>query len=217
MRTYRELFRTPEFTPLFTTSALQVAGTTVNGLALSTLVYAATGSPLLAALAMFGPSLAQVLGATVLLSAADRLPPRAAMTGLGVLFAVGAVVLSVPGLPVWALFTVVLGLGPFASLAGGVRYGLLNEILPREAYLLGRSVLNMSVGIMQICGFATGGVLVTLLSPRGTLLVAAGLYLLAAAAARFGLTRRPPRATGRPSVAATWRNNGVLWSSVPRR
>ncbi|TDV57911.1 MFS transporter [Actinophytocola oryzae] len=217
MRTYRELFRTPEFTPLFTTSSLQTAGQTVNGLALGTLVYSATGSPLLSALAMFGPSLAQVLGATVLLSAADRLPPRAAMTGLAVLFAVGSAVLAVPGLPVWALFTVVLGLGPFASLGGGVRYGLLNEILTRDAYLLGRSVLNMSVGLMQICGFAVGGVLVSFLSPGVTLLVAAGLYLLAALAARSGLSRRPPRAAGRPSVAATWRNNGELWSSVPRR
>jgi MFS family permease len=217
MRTYRELFQAPEFTPLFATSALQVAGTTVSGLALSTLVYAATGSPLLSALAMFGPSLAQVLGATVLLSAADRLPPRAAMTALAVLFAVGTAVLAVPGLPVWLLFTVVFGLGPFASLTGGVRYGLLNEILAREAYLLGRSVLNMSVGIMQICGFAAGGVLVALFSPRGTLLVAAALYLLAAIAARLGLSHRPPRATGRPSVAATWRNNRVLWASAPRR
>ena len=217
MHTYRELFQAPEFTPLFLTSALQVAGTTVSGLALSTLVYAATGSPLLSALAMFGPSLAQVLGATVLLSAADRLRPRAAMAGLAVLFGVGSAVLAMPGLPMWALFAVVLGLGPFASLAGGVRYGLLNEILTREAFLFGRSVLNMSVGIMQICGFATGGVLVALLSPRGTLLVAAGLYVLAAVAARFGLSPRPPRAAGRPSVSATWRNNGVLWSSPPRR
>ena len=32
MRTYRELFQAPEFTPLFLTSALQVAGTTVSGI-----------------------------------------------------------------------------------------------------------------------------------------------------------------------------------------
>src|SRR5882757_271217 len=55
-------------------------GQTLSGLALGTLVYRATGSALLSALAMFGPSLAQVLGAALLLSAADRLPPRAAMT-----------------------------------------------------------------------------------------------------------------------------------------
>jgi hypothetical protein len=77
MRTYRELFRAPEFTPLFLTAAVQVGAQTLSGLALGTLIYLETGSPLLSALAMFGPSLAQVIGATTLLSAADRLPPRA--------------------------------------------------------------------------------------------------------------------------------------------
>jgi predicted MFS family arabinose efflux permease len=70
---------------------------------------------------------------------------------------------------------------------------------------------------MQITGYATGGVLVALLSPRTTLLTAAALYLAAAVATRFGLTLRAPRATGRPSIAQTWRTNGLLWSSRERR
>jgi MFS family permease len=217
MRTYRELFRAPEFTPLFATTTVQVAASTVSGLALGTLVYGATGSPLLSALSMFGSSLAQVIGAAALLSAADRLPPRAAMTGLALLFGLGTAAMAVPGLPVWALFAVILGLGLAASVGGGVRYGLLNEILPREGYLLGRSVLNMSVGIMQICGFGVGGVLVATLSPRGTLLAGAALDLAAAAVAALGLAGRPPRASGRPSITETWRTNARLWSSVPRR
>ncbi len=174
MRTYRELFRAPEFTPLFLTATVQVAAQTVSGLALGTLVYLATASPLLSALAMFGPSLAQLIGAATLLSAADRLPPRATMTGTCLAFGLGTAALAIPGLPVWAIFAIVLSLGLIASLAGGVRYGLLNEILPKEGYLLGRSVLNMSVGTMQICGFSVGGVLVIILSPRGTLLAGAG-------------------------------------------
>jgi predicted MFS family arabinose efflux permease len=217
MRTYRELFRTPEFTPLFTAASVQVAASTVSGLALGVLVYAATNSPLLSALSMFGSSFAQVLGAMALLSAADRLPPRAAMTGLALIFGLGTAALAVPGLPLWALFAIVLGLGVVASLGGGVRYGLLNEILPKDGYLLGRSVFNMSVGVQQVCGFAVGGVLVTVLSPRGTLLIGAVLYLAAAAVAWFGLSARPPRAAGRPSVTETWRTNGRLWSSKPRR
>jgi MFS family permease len=217
MRTYRELFRAPEFTPLFLTSAAQVAASTVTGLALGTLVYAATGSPLLSALSMFGPSLAQVIGATALLSAADRLPPRAAMTGMALVFGLGTAVQAIPGVPVWAIFAILAGLGTVASLGGGVRYGLLTEILPAEGYLLGRSVLNMSVGIMQICGFAVGGVLVATLSARGALLAGAVLYLVAAAIARFGLSRRAPRTTGRPSITQTWRNNARLWSCASRR
>ncbi|MEV5709958.1 MFS transporter [Actinoallomurus sp. NPDC052274] len=215
--TYRGLFRTPEFTPLFATASTQVAASTVSGLALGTLVYAATRSPLLSALSMFGPSLAQVIGATALLSAADRLPPRAATTGLALAFALGTAALAVPGLPLWAVFVVIMLLGLVGSVAGGVRYGLLSEILPGETYLLGRSVLNMSAGTMQICGFAVGGGLVTALSPRGTLLTGAALYLATAAVAWFGLGGRPPRTAGRPSIAVTWRTNARLWSSPPRR
>ncbi|MGC5014548.1 MFS transporter [Streptosporangium sp. DT93] len=217
MRTYKELFGTPEFTPLFATGAVQVAASTVSGLALGTLVYAATRSPLLSALSMFGSSFAQLLGAMVLLSAADRLPPRAALTGLALVFCASIAVLAVPDLPLWAVFVLILGQGMAASLGGGVRIGLLNEILPREGYLLGRSVLSMSVGVQQICGFAAGGVLVAVLSPRVTLLVGAGLYLVAAAVARLGLGDRPPRVAGRPSVAQTWRTNRLLLSSRARR
>ncbi|MGW1933612.1 MFS transporter [Streptomyces sp. NPDC001919] len=165
MPRYRVLFRTPEFTPLFLTGAAHTAAQTIAGLGLATLVYRATGSPLLSALALFGPSLAQLVGATTLLSAADRLPPRAAIAGIALFFALGTAVLAVPGLPAWAVFAVLFAEGLAASLGGGVRYGLLHEILAREHFLLGRSVVNMAVGVCQIGGFATGGALIALLSP----------------------------------------------------
>jgi len=217
VRTYSELFRVPEFTALFVASSAQVAASTVTGLALATLVYAKTGSPLLSALVMFGPSLAQVAGASLLLSAADQIPPRAALASLALLFAAGTVAQALPGVGVGAILAVGFALGVAASLGGGVLYGLMNEIVPPDGYMLGRSVLNMSVGIMQIVGFAVGGVLVTFLSARGTLLVGAGLYLVSGVLARTRLSRRPARAQGRPSAAQTWRNNVLLLASAPRR
>jgi MFS family permease len=217
MRSYSELFRTREFTPLFLSSCLSTAASTVSGLALATLVHRATQSPLLTALSMFGPSLAQMIGATTLLSAADRMPPRATVAGIAFLFGIGTAVMGIPGLPVWAVFALLLLLGLARSCGGGVQWGLLNEILAREGYLLGRSVFNMMGGGAQVVGFATGGVLVALLSPGVTLLLAAGLYLAAALTARLGLTPRAPRATGRPSVARTWRTNAHLLSVPERR
>ncbi len=213
---YRDLFRTPEFTPLFVSSSASISAQTVSGLALGTLVFRATNSPLLSAVSMFGPSLAQVVGATFLLSGADRLPPRTTLAGISLAFALTTALLATPGLPVWAVFAIVLVQGLIASLGGGVRWGLLNEILPEKGYLTGRSVFNMMTGLLQIAGFAAGGLLVALLSPRATLLLAALLYAAAALLA-LRLTRRPPRATGRPSVAATRRANAALWSSRPRR
>jgi MFS family permease len=217
VRTYLELFRTPEFTPFFLASSVQVAAQTMSSLALATLIYAATGSPLLSALAMFGPSLTQLIGAGTLLSAADRLPPRAVMSGLSLAFAAGTAALAIPGLPVWADFAVLSCLGLGASLAGAVRYGLLNRIVGEGGYVLGRSMLNMSVGAMQICGFAVGGVLVTTLSARTTLLIGALLYVAGAVLARIGLTRRAAQAAGRPSVKDTWRTNARIWSDVTCR
>ncbi|MFD7002347.1 MFS transporter [Streptomyces mirabilis] len=217
MRSYSDLFRTREFTPLFLSSALNSAASTIAGLAVGTLVYRATDSPLLSAVSMFGPQLAQVVGATTLLSAADRLAPRATMTGIALSFAVGTAVMATPGLPVRGLFLLIFVLGLVSSLGGGVRWGLLNEILSKDGYLLGRSVFNMANGLTQITGYATGGVLVAVLSPRITLAGAAALYLAAVLITRFGMTRRAPRATGRPSIARTWRTNALLWSSRPRR
>ncbi|USQ88875.1 MFS transporter [Streptomyces phaeoluteigriseus] len=217
MTGYRQLLRTPEFTPLLLSSAAHTAAHTVAGLALGTLVHRATGSPLLSAVSMFGPSLAQVLGATFLLSGADRLPPRTALAGLSLAFATVTAVLAVPGLPVTAVFAVVLAQGLIAALGGGVRWGLLHEILPKDGYLPGRSVFNMMSGLMQVTGYALGGALVTALSPHTVLLLATLLHATASATARLGLTARPPRAAGRPSAAETWRVNAVLWSSRPRR
>lgn len=221
MTSYRSLFRTPEFTPLFLASSAQVAAQTMSGLALGTLVYRATDSPLLSALSMFGPSLAQVLGATTLLSAADRLPPRATLTGTALAFAAGTAALAAPP-PLWGIFALILVLGLVASLGGGVRWGLLNEILRedghiKDGYILGRSVFNMANGVTQVVGFATGGVLIAFLSARGTLLTAAALYATAAAVSRLALTARPPRATGRPSVRETRLTNAALLAARPRR
>ncbi|MEW2117054.1 MFS transporter [Streptomyces sp. NPDC005474] len=223
MRSYSALFRTREFTPLFLSTALRSAASTIGGLALATLTYRATGSPLLSALSMFGPQLAQVVGATTLLSASDRLPPRATLTGIALAFALGTAAMATPGLPIGAVFALLFVLGLIASLGAGVGWGLLNEILEKETekeksgYLLGRSVFNMSNGLMQIAGFATGGIMVATLSPRTTLLTSAALYLAGALTTRLGLTRRPPRLSGRPSIAQTWRTNAQLWSARPRR
>ncbi|MFY1686893.1 MFS transporter [Plantactinospora sp. WMMB782] len=217
MRTYRELFRVTEFRPLFLASTAQVAASTVNGLALGTLVYSATKSPLLAALSLFGHAFAHVIGATTLLAVADRVPPRAALVCLKLFLCAGSLTMALPGMPIWALFVVIGLMGLAGSVGHGARWGLLGEILPDGGYLLGRSVLNMSVGAMQITGFALGGVLLTVVAPRQVLLIGASLHLAAALVARFGLSRRAPRAVDRASVRRTWQVNAGLWAVPARR
>ncbi|HEY8983781.1 MAG TPA: MFS transporter, partial [Streptomyces sp.] len=214
---YNSLLRTPEFTPLFLSTAAHTAAQTLAGLALGTHVYRETGSPLLSALSMFGQSLAQVLGATFLLSGADRLRPRTTLTALSLTFAATTALIALPALPLPAVFAVLLLQGLASALGGGVRWGLLNEILPNGAYLTGRSLFNMVNGLMQIGGYATAGLLLTTVSPPQVLALAALLYAAAALTTRTGLSERPPRATGRPTPSETWRTNAELWSDRPRR
>ena len=217
MQTYRQVFQVAEFTPLFVATSLRTAASTTSGLALGTLVYARTGSALLSALSMFGASFAQLIAAATLLSVADRVRPRAALVAIGVAFATATLALTIPAAPVWLLLAIQLTTGLVSAAGSGVQWGLLNEILPEGGYILGRSMFNMSVGVMQIAGFAAGGTLVVLASARGALLAAGALYLTSAVVLRTGLTERAPRAAGRPSIRETWTGNAVLWSSPARR
>ncbi len=213
--TFRDLSRTPEFAPFFSSFVLQSGAMTLSGLAIATLVYRRTESPLLSALAMFGPALAQLLGATTLLSAADRLPPRAAIIGTTLVFAATTAVLALPGLPIGMAFVVLFLQGIVASLAAGVRLGLLHEILPSERFVLGRSVTGMAGSGVQILGYALGAGLVVVLTPGPSLLVGAALHAGSALAA-LRLAERAPRSAASASIASTWRANRRLLGSSSR-
>jgi MFS family permease len=166
---------------------------------------------------MFGPSFAGLIGATTLLSVADRVPPRAAMTLVALASAVAGLALAAPGMSLPAMFTVIFALGLITSIGAGVLYGLLGEIVPPGGYVLGRSVLNISVGAMQLTGFALGGILLAVVSPRTTLVIGAALAFASVLVLRLGLSARPPRTSGRPSLAITWRVNRELLSTRARR
>jgi MFS family permease len=217
MRTYRELFGVAEFGALFSSVSLRYAGVTMEGIALGTLVYQRTGSALLSALSMFGPSAAQVLGAVTMLSFADRVRPRASLAGMGWAFAATTAVLAIPGLPVGALLAIVFVSGLVSAFGGGVQWGLLNEIVPSDGYVLARSLYTMANGVMQMAGFGLGGVLVAATSARTTLVIAAVLHAGSAMLVRLGLHEHAPRVSGRASVRATWRDNRLLWAEPRRR
>jgi MFS family permease len=208
--TYRALFALREFRALFASSAISVAGKTMELLALSALVYAYTGSPLLAAIAYLGGFLPQALGALTLLSLADRLPPRAAMVGWRLVHATLIATFAVGILPIWAMLVLIMLTGLGDAVVGAIGSAVVVDVLPADAYVLGRSALNISVGAMQIVGFAAGGTLLALIGPTGAFWAAAGLGGVGAVIVQLGLRRRPPRTVGRASVATTWRGNRVL-------
>src|SRR6185369_15194059 len=106
-----------------------------------------------------------------------------------------------------------MAVGTGQSLAVAVRNAVLVDILP-DGFVLGRATLNVSVGAMQIVGFAAGGVLIAALGPVRALFVSALLVAVTALLTWAGLRPRSPRATGRAGLAATWRGNRRLLGSA---
>ncbi|MFG1775657.1 MFS transporter [Micromonospora sp. NPDC049048] len=217
MKTYADLFAVREFRNLFLANCAGIAAHTTSALALGALTYASTGSALLTALSMFGAPLAGVLGSLTLLSAADSLPPRRALTLAALVVAAGTALQAVPGLPLWARFAIIFVGAYVGSITGGARWALLTDILPTDAYVLGRSTMNTSVGAMQIAGFGLAGVVLVWLNPYEVFLLSTVLRVVAAAVGWFGISERPARATARMTVGRTLRVNRELWTDPGRR
>ncbi|GAA1442253.1 MFS transporter [Leifsonia poae] len=182
------------------------------GLALGLLVHAQTGSALLTALVVFGPSLAQLFGASSLMSAADTVQPRILLaTTAGAIAAAFAAQAALDLAPVGRLAIVVCA--SFAlSLASGARWGLLADVVSADGYALARSAMNVSVGVMQVVGFALGGLLVAWLSPAPIFWFAVVTSLAGALVSWFGIGKHPSRRAGRPGLGVTWAANGLLLS-----
>ncbi|MEV6284617.1 MFS transporter [Kribbella sp. NPDC051770] len=210
MSTYREIFRRSEFRSLWLSSALGNASSTMTSLTLAIVVNEQTGSALLSAFVMFGPSLAQVVGASTLMSAADTARPRRILVLLAVLSTIAVGVQAAAELPSAArvLLTLVVAYG--LSIGAGVRWGLLNEVVAPDQFVLGRSAMNLSVGAMQIAGFGAAGLLLQVLTPQQVFWLATLFAGLAVPVLRFGLQNRPPRRLAGTSLRETWRGNKAL-------
>ncbi|MFF5081796.1 MFS transporter [Actinoplanes sp. NPDC000266] len=187
--TYREVFAEPSFRALFIARTLAIGATSLQIFALSVLVYAGTGSPLLSALAFAAGFLPQFAGGLLLGSLTDRLPARRLITVGYAVEAALAALLGLAHLPVAASLLLVAVLATGTPVFAGAAARVIAERLTGDAYVLGRSVSNMSSSAAQLLGLAAGGVAVAAMGPRSALLVAAVCFVVAAAAARLGLPR----------------------------
>ncbi|WP_336032762.1 MFS transporter [Geodermatophilus sp. FMUSA9-8] len=210
MLTYRALFASPEFRALWTAGALTTAASTTSSLALAVLVHRTTGSALLTAVAMFGPSAAQALGATTLMSAADASPPRRTLLLVAAASTAALALQAPPGLPTPVRLLLVVGVAYVTSVGSGARWGLLADVVPAAAYPLARSTMNVAVGAFQVVGFAVGGLLLTALTTAQVFVLAALVSAAALPVLRLGVAERAPRRSGRAGLAETVRGNRLL-------
>ncbi|WP_436739775.1 MFS transporter [Streptomyces sp. BBFR102] len=216
--TYREVLAEPRFRLLFSTRTVAITADALRITTFSVLVFSATGSALLSAVAFGIGFVPQLFGSLLLGSLADRLPPRALITGGYALTCAAALLIAVVRMPVAAS----LGVVALVSLATPVFHGassrLVAQALEGDAYVLGRSLNNLAGAGAQLSGLALGGAAVAALGPRRALAVSAALYLCCALAVRFRLPRlRPGGSRGAPggrgdrgAVRASLQGAGLL-------
>jgi MFS family permease len=209
--TYREVFAVGQFRVLFGSYTLFLTGETVQMLALSVTVYAATGSALWSALAYAAGFLPYAVGGTLLLAFADRWPPRTVMIWYELLRTVVTSVLAAGLLPVPAMLVLVFVAGLPSAVASAARTALLPDLLDGDRYVLGRAVFSMAAGGTQVLGFATGGVLIAAVGASGALWITAATCLASAGLLRLRLADHPSRrCEGSAGIGETWRVNRAL-------
>lgn len=216
--TYREVFVQPRFRVLFYATTSVVAGHTLQIMALSVLVFRETNSPLLGAITFGIAFLPQLLGGTLLGSLTDRVSPRTLiLTGYAAECASATCLALVP-MSVGARLGLVAAVGLLMPLYLGASNRLLADIFApstgeqppnRDAYVLARSVFQLTASGAQLVGLAVGGVAVAAVGPRSALLVTAALFVVAGVVIRARLPRtgtaeedNDPRTVLRRSFAA---------------
>jgi predicted MFS family arabinose efflux permease len=192
---YGPVFAVREFRAVFAAHAFSLVGLIVSELALSVLVYDLTGSPLMSALTFALGFLPYLIGGTLLAGAADRFPARRILVVCDLVCAGCVAVMVVPGAPIAVLLAMRCALAVVSPLFQGARTATLTDVLGEgDLFVLGRSLLRIVSQGALLAGFGLGGVLLTVVSPRGALFITVCTFLTSAAVLRFGTRRRPARA-----------------------
>ncbi|MBC2905943.1 MFS transporter [Streptomyces cupreus] len=214
MTTYRELFGIGEFRVLFVVRLFAMTGVVLSGLALGTVMFHETGSPLLTAASLFGGPLVQLVTARYLLASSDLMRPRTAMIVMASISTTTATLQMLPGLSWWMRFLILAGGYVAMAATSGTVLALLSDIVPKDAFVLARATMNITVGGMQIIGNGVGAVLLAVMSPSWLFAVAATVGLCSGLTSRYGLADRPARAAGKVVERSRRVNRELLTSPV---
>lgn len=216
---YSEAFASRSFVTVFSTGVLSVAADTIRIVALSALIYSASGSVLLSALSFGIGFLPQVIGSSFLGAIADRYRTKPRLLLNEAIDIVTTGVIGYFHLPIWLMLVL---LGTNAALTPPLRNNsrLLTAVLKGDAFVLGRSLLNMSSQAAQLIGLGVSGFIIAGIGQRHALLVSAGAHVVAFVLLLAFL--REPQGTTTISkgslVKESWRGQrAVLTNTLARR
>jgi MFS family permease len=186
---------------------LSVAGDRLALVALTLLVYARTGSPLLAAVTWAAGYLPWVIGGLFLASLADRRPRRSVMVTCDAVRAVLVAAMAIPHVPIWALVALLFAVTMFAPPFESARAAVTTDILRGERYALGTAALQTTLMSGEVAGAVGGGVAVAFLGVGPSLVIDSVTFVVSGLLIGLGVRARPAAApqTARPSALARTR------------
>jgi MFS family permease len=191
-----------EFRALWAAQVLSVGGDQLARVALTVLVYAHTGSALLAAAAYAASIAPQFLGGLLLSGLADRWPRRSVMIVCDLARAPLAALMALSGMPTGVQIGLLCAVTALGAPFGSARAAIVPEVLG-DAFPLGTAITMTTYQAAQVAGFVAGGAVVGFFGARAALCVDAGTFLASAAIVAFGVRARPA-----PAAVRTAAKNG---------
>lgn len=188
---FRGVVQVREFRALWLAELISVCGDQLARVALAVLVYQRTSSATLTALTYaltFAPAL---LGGAFLAGLADRFPRRAVLITTDLVRAVLSGVLALSGVPLGFVWAAVFGLALAGAPFKAAQLALLPTVLDEASYPVGLALRTASTQVVQLVGFAVGGMALLLVSPQLLLGVNAATFVVSAVIVRLGVHDRP--------------------------
>ena len=174
--TYREVLAVREFRGLLLSDALSTVGDQVARIAVALLVLERSGSAFAASATYACSYLTWLVGGPLLSTLPDRYPRRRVMVVCDLVRMALVALLAVPGLPLWAVFAVLLAVGLLSPPSDAARSALLADVLDGEPYVVANALSNAVNQAGQVVGFVAGGALVGLVGVAGALLADAATF-----------------------------------------
>jgi MFS family permease len=198
---YRDVFAVAEFRALWAAQVLSVGGDQLARVALTVLVYAHTGSALLAAVAYAASIAPQFLGGLLLSGLADRWPRRNVMIVCDLARVPLAALMALPGMPTAALIGLLCAVTALGAPFGSARAAIVPDVLG-DAFPLGTAITMTTYQAAQVAGFVAGGAVVGFFGARAAIWIDAGTFLASAAIVALGVRNRPAPTAHRAAPAA---------------
>lgn len=192
-----------EFRALWAGFAWSLVGDQLARVALTVLLYSATGSAVWAVAGAAVTLVAPLVGGPLLAPLADRWPRRRVMIACDCVSAVLIAAMAVPGMPLAGMVGLLLVASLLSAPFGAARAALSRDVFPEDRrYAANIGVTGLTARIAITAGTVAGGVAVAAVGARAALLLDAATFAASALLLWAFVAERPAARTG-PSRAGS--------------